>query len=153
MGDFVILCVGVHTRVLHEMPVVIITNLISGRGFLVWLIFVLYKKWPLTTTMRFLWMGRGWYTKKQIYCFYLVILTFPPEKKMTHLQIAFLPPKKKAKKRDLQKRYFFKMTLYYIIIYYYYYYITHNNLPSFVPPIFVWLHLHTAFSSCVAPKH
>lgn len=73
--------------------------------------------------MWFLWMGCGLYTKKQIYCFYLVILAFPPAKKMTHLQIAFLPPKKKAKKRDLQKRYFFKMTPKYIIIYYYYYYI------------------------------
>lgn len=30
IGVFVILCFGIHTRMSHEMPVIIIINLISG---------------------------------------------------------------------------------------------------------------------------
>lgn len=98
-------------------------------------------------------MGRGWHTKKQIYCFYLVIWQIQPRKKMTNLENAFLPPKKKAKKGILKKAHFFKMTLYYIIIYYYYYYIIHNVSHLFVISIFVQLPLYTVFCLCVTPKH
>ena len=147
---FVILCFGVHTKIPNETAFFV--KLIS-RDY--WFVYFLYC---IKSDHSPRWGGfYGWwfglYTKKQICCFYLVILTFPPAKKMTHLQIAFLPPKKKAKKRDLQKRYFLKMTLYYIIIYYYYYYITHNILHLFVIFIFVRRSIYTAFSPCVTPKH